>query len=54
MFPHMSVEKRLLSREAGFPLDLLDIWGGGGASGRDKVLMEGLMRGGAWTLWTQL
>ena len=30
MFPHMSVEKRFLSREAGFPLDLLDIWGGGG------------------------
>ena len=45
MFPHMSVEKRLLSREAGFPLDLLDIWGGG-ASARDKVLMEGLMQGG--------
>ena len=30
MFPHMSVEKRFLSREAGFPLDLLDIGGGGG------------------------
>ena len=30
MFPHMSVEKRFLSRQAGFPLDLLDIWGGGG------------------------
>ena len=45
MFPHMSVEKRLLSGEAGFPLDLLDIWGGG-ASARNKVLMEGLMRGG--------
>ena len=30
MFPHMSVEKRLLSREAGFPLDLLGIGGGGG------------------------
>ena len=29
MFPHMSVEKRFLSREAGFPLDLLDIWGEG-------------------------
>ena len=29
MFPHMSVEKRFLSSEAGFPLDLLDIWGGG-------------------------
>ena len=43
MFPHMSVEKRLLSREAGFPLDLLDIWG---ARARDKVLREGLMRGG--------
>ena len=30
MFSHMSVEKRFLSREAGLPLDLLDIWGGGG------------------------
>ena len=28
MFPHMSVEKRFLSCEAGFLLDLLDIWGG--------------------------
>ena len=47
MFPHMSVEKRFLSSEAGFPLDLLDIWGGGGVtSARNKVLMEGLMRGG--------
>ena len=33
MFPHMSVEKRLLSHEAGFPLDLLDIWGGGQVQG---------------------
>ena len=48
MFPHISVKKRLLSHQAGFPLDLLDIWGGG-ASARDKVLMGGLMRG-AWTL----
>ena len=46
MFPHMSVEKRFLSREAGFPLDLSDIGGRGGASARDKVLMEGLMQGG--------
>ena len=31
MFPQMSVEKRFLSHEARFPLDLLDIgWGGGG------------------------
>ena len=38
MFPHMSVEKRLLSREAGFPLDLLDIWGGGhGYYGRTQL-----------------
>ena len=44
MFPHLSVEKRLLSHEAGFPLDLLDIWGGASAGG--KMLMEGLMRGG--------
>ena len=33
MFPHMSVEKRFLSREAGSSLDLLDIWGGGGWHG---------------------
>ena len=47
MFPHMSVEKRLLSCEAGFPpfRHLGEGWGGG-ASVRDKVLMEGLMCGG--------
>ena len=44
MFPHMSVEKRLLSREAGFPLHLR------GASARDKMLMEGLMWGGGGTV----
>ena len=44
MFSHTPVEKRLLSHEAGFSLDLLDIWRGGKC--RDKVLMGGLMWGG--------
>ena len=49
MFPHMSVEKRLLSREAGFPLDLLDIWGGDKCKG--PSVNGGDSCGGAWTLW---
>ena len=40
MFPHMSVEKRFLSREAGFPLDLLDIWGGAWALWEDPTLID--------------
>ena len=49
MFPHMSVEKMLLNREAGFPLDLLDIWGGGKCKGQS--VNGGEHAGGAWTLW---
>ena len=51
MFPHMSVEKRLLSCEAGFPLDLLDIWGRGGGKCKGQSINGGTHVWGAWTLW---